>query len=540
MCNFGKCFARWRPWSVRLSALFVAGLLCAPLSLSADDNSVTVPPSQSPAELLATLRAILTVQEQDAWIVQDYAVYSAAYTNLVDALNAILYELDPSSANSYFSYIYGVISDLSDYADSVGDTVLQSKVGNLSGIIGFLASFVYPTASACLRNAQTIDDEIQLRRVVESATMTLESGAPPESCSCPDYSPYLSDLSLNVDIIRESVVELVIMFEDFFNNSVDPSFWGERAERFHEVLDSLADQFSSLASAAGYTGASDWWLVGSRLGDAAFWYSQLISPLPFDDTGTNSIVSAWRDFLMFRNNHPTNTADNALWVRFLDDLSVNVTNSIDNPVFVQIKGSFTNVVDLSEDSIRALVDALGSFGTNSVYVREEYHERETIERERFEDEEQDLEDPDEITQTIEDIDIAPLRRLNYDSYFKAVRTMFVPFNGLTKPSHLTLYRRRNRSGSGLVPTVEWDLYQDGVVNSALDKIRILFQILWFIVSLRVVAGVIRINVYLLAASARVVYGLAMGDSKAASGGFEKLSKMWADFLTGILGDDYKG
>lgn len=356
--SFGSWLATASASSVSVLVCCVVGLSCSP---TASADSITAPPASTPASLVAAVEAVLTVQERDAWVVQDYTDYAAAYTNLLNQLAALSFELDPTRPESTVHFLLDSISQLEADPQISGNPALLSIVQSMGASVGGgLAYWAYHAVQVCTSNAVAIDTEIQSTRVIDSATMTLEHGELPQGgdCSCPDYSSVLGAIHSALLDIYDCVADCTDTLYGIasglgINVSGGLIYLGADIGRRLSMLRGVFDNAVEAQSVVDAWVGSDMTAedaLGWRLGVLVDGLSRMVSKSEYDaEVGSNSwqIVEQWRDFFISRYVFPTNTSDSALWVRYsdvgLDDLGAAIADALqglevtfDDPVDVRV------------------------------------------------------------------------------------------------------------------------------------------------------------------------------------------------------------
>ena len=388
---------RLRVWGFLRASLLV-GVLSAAFCVNAE--TVTVPPALE-QEIDTLIRSILRATYEDAWIVEDGELFWSDVSDVTNQLNFAIWDLSDvfpvlsdiiSSIESAMadvdseSPVYASLSDAAERAQSLQES-LQSTYSTLEGASESLGS-----ALSYVHNEQ----------ILRSAEMQVTPGSPSGggSCDCPDYSEVLTSLRLiltRIDISVSNIyqqldsivqnylqywdADFLAFFEDFavtisqriyqHQTQSTPSAW------WHNIGYSLAPIISNTWSMA--RAYESWGRSGTIFGDkyhfgdgiaSAVWndimfpIASLLAPVndvQVNPLADNPMTEAMRDYYMCgRNNHPTNTVDNPLWVAFTNSVSFDSESLADalDDIDVRVKGvfdvavtNFPDLVDLLQDTV---------------------------------------------------------------------------------------------------------------------------------------------------------------------------------------------
>lgn len=417
-------------------------------------------------------------------------------------------------------------------------------------------------------------------------------------CQCPDYTSYLQTIISSLASIESDTFALqsmiyqwdrwlignsdrgILPFVYYFNYALTQfyhdSFLNTAAYFGNDVgvvVSNAAFTVSSLQGWARITdiwngtfvSAGDWYAeednaLAKRLADVwtrFLWFTEPDAPATFD----NPYILGWRDFMTMRNVHPTNTADNALWVRGDgDDGAISVSGTVDfdedalrdllQSLEFQVKNSLSQPslhVTIDNTNDLALADNPGrlyeNVVNNSTTINNIASEV-TGQQAEYEDPDWTLDDYGSLFDLRDDVanwDFVGKWAQMFDDVSIEPPVMCKLWDGFAPNSG-------NDSGTSGpwagwsqiidIPSYYWNPMEDcgGLIRS----IRGVFRALWTIVLLIVIAGLVRINWLLARCGVRiliaVVSAFAMPDPMGAIVEvFETVLKSLSQLYTGLFG-----
>lgn len=225
-------------------------------------------------------------------------------------------------------------------------------------------------------------------------------------CQCPDYTSYLQTIISSLASIEDDTAELrsyIYLWNRLLygngENGILPFLYnlGYGMSQFYRESQTdsaiyLATDLGTVVSNAAFTVSSlqgwarirDIWngtfnsagdfyadednALAKRLADVwtrFLWFTEPGAPADFD----NPYILGWRDFQVTKNSHPTNTADNPLWVRVEDSASNSLSVSVDG-LGDDFYSSLSNLLahleiqvinSLSQPSLHVTVDNTNDF-----------------------------------------------------------------------------------------------------------------------------------------------------------------------------------
>lgn len=417
-------------------------------------------------------------------------------------------------------------------------------------------------------------------------------------CQCPDYTSYLQTIISSLASIESDTSSLLSMFRllnswlisdgergilpflynfnygltQFYRDSfLNTANWF--AFDLGVAVSNAAFTVSSLQGWARNTdiwdgtfiSAGDWYAdednaLAKRLADVwtrYLWFTEPDAPADFD----NPYILGWRDFMTTRNVHPTNTADNALWIRGDgDDGAISVSGTVDfdeealrdllQSLEFQVKNSLSQPslhVTIDNTNDLALADNPGrlyeNVVNNSTTINNIASEV-TGQQAEYEDPDWTLDDYGSLFDLRDDVanwDFVGKWAQMFDGVSIGPPVMCKLWDGFSPNSG-------NDSGTSGpwggwsqiidIPSFYWNPMEDcgGLIRS----IRGVFRALWTIVLLIVIAGLVRINWLLARCGVRiliaVVSAFAMPDPMGAIVEvFETVLKSLSQLYTGLFG-----
>lgn len=576
-------FISRRVWVSRLALLLVGFCCLVPSARAADVVWDTGPFCEG---CVLTNIIFVSLSEFDSFTnavaIRIYRAYNCfdGITNGVHSARARLYMAD--------SRLIGAQQDI---IDNNGPSSAISEIDSARYYLGTSS----PTAFSVSRHLDKIEETaadglLQLTEVqrsfasgvdtvrAEVATSCATGGVC--CCQCPDYTSYLETIitSLgNVENYTEQMygyiytmyVWLCDMYDDGSGLGILPLSWS-----FIDSLSYYLDPLSQDGTFNGYSSAveifsqyiagisSNSWSVARSL------YGPLSQPNPFTrsldsasdpvahwalDLGTlwqqllydgpvnpggyaSGPVQGWRDFALTKNNHPTNTADNALWVRTDSEspLWVAFTNSVKLSSDALIKLDPSVVLDVSVTNFNDFISGLEHANlyvnvTNTVNVRVDTASQKT----EFEGMLGDAEEPEEDTIDYEPVDFSSLSSLgsSLSGVFSSYAGMFASIPD-DMPQRIFIHEGWEL-GSIEVPSIWWELdsgKKSGGISRGFSLIRGCFSAVWVVLYLVVIAFFAAIDIFVAGVCLYCCYGLLAGDSKTALHGVRHMFNLLCGFL----------
>lgn len=539
-----------------------------------------------------------------------------AYTNAILSRVGYVRTYIVSVSNHVVSAVAGV-QTADAYVVSAMADMSEAEIGReyLGSARDALGTSAHPSQPSVLYNLNTVlDNDLPgLSARVDGVEQSILAGASStraqvatacESgeeccCQCPDYTSYLQTIISSLASIESDVsnVESMIFqwnrwlignqargilpfsynfvygLEQFYaagdaNNAASyfANDLGVAVSNVAFTVSSLQgwarnrDIWSGTFDSAGDFYAEEDNALAKRLSDVwtrFLWFTEPDAPADFD----NPYILGWRDFMTLRNVHPTNTADNALWVRGDgDDGAIAVSGTVDfdedalrdllQSLEFQIKNS------LSQPSLHVTIDNTNDFVladnpgrlyenvvNNSTTINNIASEVQGQQAE-YEDPDWTLDDYGSLFDLRDDVS-------NWDFVGKWSK-MFEDLS-IEPPGPCKLwdgYAPNSGNDSGTpgpwggwsqiidIQSLYW--YPMESCGGLIRSIRGVFRALWTITLLIVIAGLVRINWLLARCGVRiliaVVSAFAMPDPMGAIVEvFETVLKSLSQLYTGLFG-----
>lgn len=546
-----------RPVLALALASFAAGFFSPP-SLVADPVNIVWDTGPFCADCETTNIVFTSVEQFDSYtnavllsiqpIYTEIFLASNRYENIlaegVAVTNAatVAYDLIPSSGVSdQLQLRYSVLS-----ARGAGVNVISNALDGLESV-SLLKSRVDDVRSSVLVGAG------ETRALVATACESSEEGC---CCQCPDYTSILQAISSSLNSLNSIVNSWALYLVGYNGRGVLPFLYSFAygIEEFYresaydspiyfasDTANAISNISFAVSSLAGWLHYEDPFQRSFFVEDPAYsdpnnivargiagnmtLIDQAFGPYSPPSDFDNGVILGFRDFWQTRNVHPTNTADNPLWVSLTNDISFSdsFVSSLSLAITNGLAGS---LISLDWDGF---IDALNDNHlyvnvTNVVTVRVD-RENERSELEEILD--SDVSDPNEDTVDFEDSDFSPLSDVgsHISSVFDSYKSMFTSIPD-AMPTRVLLHPGWSLGGIDVV-SLHWELSPH---SRFLASIRGVFSALWAVSYLLLIWFFAAVDIFVVGVCCYMVYGLLSGHSHVALAGMRKMFSLFCGFL----------